>query len=200
MQFVVRFWYLILLAFLLSLLSAGLLIYLQLDSLVVPVDPLREARAETDLPGMSDDYVRWNYEISGVESLKAKLEAEWEAIQAEKQELIVLRGRIQAETEELREVRREIDELRAAIDASYIDISEAEEANIRKLANVYSEMKPASAVKIFTDLELELVVKILARMGEEPASRILAEMTTATADADMSRMAALITEKIRTVK
>ncbi|MFO7723999.1 MAG: hypothetical protein R6V45_00500 [Oceanipulchritudo sp.] len=199
MKFLLRFWYLILLALMVSLLSAVGLLYLQREDWIQPPGE-EEAPAGDPVPGMSDAYSGWNYDISSIEDLRVKMEAERENIRKERNRLEVLEKRVLSEVEELERVRDEITEIREAINADYVEIRESEKANLAQLAKVYTEMRPEAAVKILVDLDIELVVKILSGMNEEPASRILAEMSAAPEESRMRGMASRITQLMQQVK
>lgn len=199
MSFLVRYWYVILLAFALSLLSAVGILYLERERWLPEPKPDTTLEEASELPGMSESYLKWNFEISGVEDLRVKMEAEREQLRKQQLDLEVLQGQVQSEMEELARMRDEIDSLREAIRRDIIEISEAEESNVRRLGKMYAEMNPDAAVVIFADLDIELVVKILSRMGEEPASRILAEMTNADPEGPLAQRAARITEMIQKV-
>lgn len=199
MGFLIRYWYLIILAFLLSFGSAVGLLVLKRDSWMPPPKPEKEEVVD-QMPGMSPEYSKWNYDVSAIEDIRVKLEAERESIRMERNELELLENRVRAEIEELTSLRQEVEDIREAINADYIAIGEAEMANIQQLAKVYTEMRPEASVAILSDLDIELVVKILSEMAEEPASRILAEMTTGGADSETAQMASRITELMQRVK
>jgi len=199
MAFLIRFWYLILLVFIVSLVSAVGLLYLQREDWLPP--PGRdETEVADEVPGMSVEYSRWNYHISSVEDLRVKIEGEREVIRKEQAQLEILDKRVRSEIEELERIRAEITAIREGINADYIEIEEAERANIAQLSSVYTEMRPEAAVNILVDLDLELVVKILSGMDEEPASRILAEMSAAPEESKMRGMAARITRMMQLIK
>lgn len=200
MKFLVRYWYMILLAFALSLGSAVVSIYLQKDSLVVHVDPkLSAEEAASEIPGMSKEYVAWNYGLSQIEDLRVKLEQERQDVQKERQELDSYKRQIDAEAQELEALREEIIALRDSINTEFIKIQSTEENNLKRLSKVYSEMKPDAAVAIFSGLELNLVVKIISQMKEDAASKILAEMSSKDPDGPEARKAAEITEMIQRI-
>ena len=199
MGFLIRFWYLILLAFLVSLLSAVGLLYLQREDWLPSPDE-EDPEVTQEVPGMSKAYSRWNYNISSVEDLRVKMEGERESIRKERGQLEVLEKRVLAEIDELERIRGEITAIREEINAGYIEIEEAEKANLTQLSRVYTEMRPEAAVNILVDLDLELVVKILSGMDEEPASRILAEMSAAPEESKMRAMASRITRMMQLVK
>lgn len=198
MSFLIRFWYLILLALVVSLVSAVGLLYLQREDWLPP--PPDDPELADRMPGMSEEYSRWNYNISEVEDLRVKMEGERESIRKKQAQLEILEKRVRSEIEEMERIRAEITAIREGINADYIEIEEAERANVAQLSSVYTEMRPEAAVSILADLDLELVVKILSGMDEEPASRILAEMSAAPEESKLRGMAARITRMMQLVK
>jgi len=78
-----------------------------------------------------------------------------------------------------------------------IDISQNEEKNFLKLAEMYNAMPPENAAKILQQLadtgKLETAVKVLSQMKETKAAKVLAEMTD-------QGLAAQMVEKMRGVK
>lgn len=199
MGFLLKYWYVILAAFVLSMGSAMGLLWLQRGEWIPKPPPAVEV-VEGEVPGMSPKYSEWNYRISAVEDIRIKLEAEREGIKQERNELEILQKRVQSEIDELEQLRTEILQVRDAINADYIEIEEVEQENIKQLAKVYTEMKPDAAVTILSALEIELVVKILSEMNEEPASRILAEMAGNGGDTEQARMASQITQLMQLLK
>lgn len=203
MQFLIKFWYVILLAFVLSLAAGVGMILMQKDEWMPPppVTPLDAHTEQLAKEGMSEEFARWNFEMSAVEDLRAQLTAEREKIAGERESLEALRARIAAETAELNALREDIDAMRESIRAEFNEIDEAETNNIRRLAKVYTDMDVGAAVTIFNELELALVVKILSYMDQEAAGRILAQMTQAGEGSKaMTERAALITDEMRRLR
>lgn len=199
MRFLLRFWYVIVLALFLSIGSAIGLLYLERDQWIPqPQEPVTDADREQ--PGMSEEYQEWSYSISEVEDLRVKLEAEREEVEQRRSELERMELRIESETEELQALRKELDTMREAIREEVIQIKEGEREQVERLASVYGQMKPAGAVAVFEQLEIEFVVKILSEMEEESAARILNEMSEGARDPQMVKRAARITEEFQRVR
>jgi flagellar motility protein MotE (MotC chaperone) len=78
-----------------------------------------------------------------------------------------------------------------------IDITQAEDKNLLKMAAVYDSMPPENAAKILQQLadsgKLETAVKVLSQMKEAKAAKVLAEITDPS-------LSAQILEKMKGVK
>ncbi len=198
MRFLLQFWYIILLALVLSIASAIGLLYARRGEWMPPprATSAAEAPRKSTEEG-SKNYQEWVYAIDEVEDLRVKLEAEREEISRRRQELGRMEQRLQSEKEELSDMREEIDQLRETIDQRVIRIQEGEKEKISHLADIYEEMRPPSAVVIFNELEIPFVVKILSEMSEDAAARILSEMSEAAGDEIPLKRAAEITEEFQ---
>lgn len=200
MKFLLQFWYLILLALILSFVAAVGLIWTQRDEWLPEPPPVEVPNEVLRMEGMSDEYAEWNYGIMGVEDLRLKLESEQEEIAEERRELETLRSHIAVEMEELRQLRAEIDNLRESIRNEFIEIDELEQANIRRIADLYAEMKPEEVLLLFDELDFPLVVKIISSMPEESITRLLAEMTQDPTNVEKIKKAARITNELRRMR
>ena len=60
-------------------------------------------------------------------------------------------------------------------------LADGEERSIRKLAKMYEVMKPKEAAVIAGNLNMDLLVKIVSRMKEKSAAKLIAELDTAKA-------------------
>lgn len=199
MRFLLRFWYVILLALVLSMGAAVGILYLERDDwMPKPVEEVRESDREQ--PGMSERYREWTYSIDEVEDLRVKLEAERQDVEERKQELERVEQRVQSEMEELADLRQELERMREAISREVIEVQEGEREQVERLASVYGQMKPAGAVAIFEELEIPFVVKILSEMEEESAARILNEMSEGAQNEAVIKRAAKITEEFQRVR
>lgn len=198
MKILLKYWYIILCALLLSVGAAVGFLYLRKDAWMPPeVDPLAEARKKSALAAMSDSYVAWNFEVAGIEDMRTELEAERALIEAERDELEALRLQVEQERAEMVSLREEIDAMREAVRKEFNKIESSEEENLKRLARIYTEMKPAPIVKVFQDMNQELVVKIMAVMPPESAAGILEEMTKNEEDRHSIERAAAITDELR---
>lgn len=202
MSFLIRFWYVLVLAFILSLGSALAVLFFTKDQWMpkpppLPPDPVQVA---SDLAEMSEPYLNWNYATNIIDELRVEYDGEASALDQERSELLNLRKQIQSELKELAELRKEIDALSASVSAEFTAIEAAEIDNLKRLAKVYEEMKPVPVVELFKQMELDLVVKLMSQISPASASKILAEMSNAAQGPETLRTAVKITEELRKLK
>lgn len=197
MKTILKYWYLIVLAFILSLGSATGLIYLRKDSWVPP-EPQGEAPIALE-EGDSRSFREWRFRANQLEGLKLQLDARQADLAREEKTMDLLRSQIETERAELIKIRTSLEELRAAIEADYISIAAQELANLQRLASIYSEVAAEATVKVFEGLEDETVVKILSLMQAESSARILGTMGE-SADPETLKRAAKFTADLRKVK
>lgn len=201
MRILFKYWYVILIAVLLSAAAAiSMLYFRQSEWMPPPVDPLAEARAKSPIANMSENYITWNFEIVKLEELREKLAAERAAIEKERQELESFQAQVEIEHAEIIELRKEIEELQQSVDEEFATIKASEENNLKRLAAVYTEMKAAPVVKLFNEMDLELVVKIMSVMAPEASASILEEMAQSRDDREVVKNAVTITEKLRKIR
>ncbi len=83
----------------------------------------------------------------------------------------------QTEQEQARELDRLQDwEARLRRQSELIEKNQADAANVQRLAELYTEMQPAEAVRILQLLDEELLFKVLVSMDSQTASEILATL------------------------
>ncbi len=83
-------------------------------------------------------------------------------------------------------IDRKINELKSleeSIQSLLVQQDEAERQKIVKLVNIYGNMKPKDAARIFNDMEMPLLVNLLLLMKDRTSAPILAEMDSAKARA-----------------
>lgn len=202
MSFLIRFWYVLVLAFILSLGSALAVLFLTKEQWMPmppppPPDPIQVA---SDLAEMSEPYLNWNYATNIIDELRVEYDDEASALDQERSELLNLRKQIQSELKELAELRKEINALSESVSQEFMAIESAELDNLKRLAKVYEEMKPVPVVELFKQMELDLVVKLMSQISPAAASKILAEMSNAAQGPATLRTAVQITEELRKIK
>lgn len=201
MKVLIKYWYIILLSAVLSFGAALITLYMRKAEWVPDEVVESPAKKEaSDFASMSEDYVNWNYEIRQIEDLQVKMQSERELIEKEKLELSALRQQVNSELSEMLEMREEINALRDSVDAEFYAVKESEGGNLKRLAKVYSAMKPPAVVGLFSSMEMELVVKIMSVIPEEAAADILAEMTQPNQGPELMNLAITITEKLRQIR
>lgn len=200
MSALLKNWYLLALALVVSLISALGLIYLRKDNWLPSGKPVVKARPISEAgPTASDSFQEWEYSASELENLRSLLEAERAELKTREAELNRLRSQIQSETADLKQMRRELENLREAIQDDLIKIDADELTNLRNLSKLYSEMKAPAAVKVLSELDLDTVVKILSMMPADASAKILETMTEMPGGVSTEK-AAEITEAIRKLK
>ena len=117
---------------------------------------------------------------------------------AERRQLLVSRERIIEEREvllraaEQRLVEKQV-ELNAAKDAieGLLDkVDEQEKARIRQLVNIYENMKPKDAARIFDELEMPVLLGVIQSMKERKVAPVIAAMAPTKAR-DLTRQLAV---------
>lgn len=197
MKSLFKYWYLLLLAFIVSLLTAFVSIYLR-QAEWMP-EPVVEEQPELEA-GDSVSFREWHFSANELEDLRVKLEARDAAIDQRQQGLEVLSQQVEDERAELLALRSKLEELRNAIQAEYIEIEANEQQNLKQLADIYSAVKAEAAIKVFDGLDDIMVVKILSLMSSESSAKILGKMGESAADSKQLKRAAQITKGLRRVK
>lgn len=202
MNVLLRYWYILLLAFVLSLVAAVAILMLSKDQWApVAVDSSQDSiNAATELVEMSERYLKWNYDTMIIDELRVQYAEESQAVEKERRLLEALRQQVDADVQELLELRNEIDQLRESVTKEFVAIAESELGNLKRLAKVYEEMKPVPVVMLFKEMEIELVVKLMSQISPEAASKILAEMSNPAQGPDTLLTAVAITEELRKLK
>ena len=206
MKTILKYWYLIVLAFIISLGSSIGLIYLRKDSWVPPKPKEVEEAPVVLAEGDSKSFREWRFQANQLEDLKLKLDARQADLVREEKTLELLRSQVETERIELIKVRIDLEGLRdeieanyASFEADYISIAAQELVNLQRLASIYAEVSAEATVKIFEGLEDEIVVKILSLMQAESSARILGAMGESS-DPKTLRRAATVTASLRKVK
>ncbi|MFO8006459.1 MAG: hypothetical protein R6V05_01845 [Candidatus Brocadiia bacterium] len=154
-----------------------------------------EARLNTLAQELEAKKKEYDSLLRKLERRGAELDA-WEG-QLEKEREAV-RTRFVEERAALDELRAELDGRRRQLDALQVRISEAEESNLKKTADIYSKMSPQKAAQILAQLygdgETETVVKIIYLMQDRSAAKALEAITDPKMSADITQRLKSITE------
>lgn len=100
---------------------------------------------------------------------RASLDSRESRIQQREALMKVTEQRIEEKIEELDSIRVEIKELLG-------EQSEEEEARLQSLVKIYSGMKPKDAAAIFDNLDMDILLQVMARMSERKSAPIMAAM------------------------
>ena len=137
----------------------------------------------------------WSYFNPDVEYLVKELKEQRRALTAKESDLRELEARLASERSELSSVTQHVSRLQAEINATILRVKEDEQANMKRLAKMYSGMDPASAAKVLGALEVDISAKILFLMKDDQASAVLDALPKANAEG--VKRAADITKRLR---
>lgn len=197
MTVISRSWFLVLIA---ALLSPGLSIaifFIRSDEILqhYAVENREvEAPDPTGLTLVRDN--RWDGWTDEITRLVEALSAERAQLDTRARELDELEKRLASEQTELISLRDDMDERRNRFSAMIAEIEIAEVKNLRDLARTYAAMSPAGASRIFSQMDDDMVVKILFFMKPDAVAPVLEEMARA-AEATEARRAARLSERLR---
>jgi flagellar motility protein MotE (MotC chaperone) len=198
MSTLLRFWYVFVLALVLSVVAAMGLLWLRLDD-IRPVVEAPEADISREAVGAGERFREWDFRSAEVEDLRIKLEARVQQLDARESDLLAWEQRIRSEVEELETLKAEIVALREAINEDMVVIEDSQRRNLRNLASMYAEMKPATALRILDEKAAEEVVQVLSLMPQDASVRILAAMAESNNDEALRRVNE-ITDLLKQVK
>lgn len=98
------------------------------------------------------------------------------------EEDIAMRDRLLKATETRVEQKiAELTQLKGTVEALIDKFDKQEEAKLKSLVTIYEKMKSKDAARIFNDLEMDVLLKVLGRMKESKTAPILADMDPARA-------------------
>jgi len=135
----------------------------------VPADPL----------SMSDERIELLQRLSERRKELDRREAELKQREAELQ---AVEKRLEDKVEDLKSLKKEINGL-------LIEYDEQETKQIKRLVRIYESMDAEDAARIFEDLGMDVLMKVVDRMSERNTAPILAEMASDKAQALTRRMA-----------
>jgi flagellar motility protein MotE (MotC chaperone) len=123
--------------------------------------------------------------LDSIQKSKAQCEREWASIESEKLNLERLGEDLTERKRELEKTMGDVALAKADLDAArdlfrqeVLTIEVAEDKMIRKLAEVYENMKPVeTAAQHFDEMDLDQAVKIMVRMDSAKAAKIFPYMS-----------------------
>lgn len=107
--------------------------------------------------------------IAEIKKIRAKLDTREEALSKRELKLRVLENRMKERLGEMREARE-----RLAATAALVD--DAAGKDVRRLADMYQQMKPKKAGEIFNEMATSFAAGFIAEMRPDAAALILANM------------------------
>jgi flagellar motility protein MotE (MotC chaperone) len=109
-----------------------------------------------------------------------------------------LQAHLTVEREELLKLKTEIERRHKALSDEIIVVRRNEMANLRTLANSYSNITPAAAVAIFEQMDDTLVIKIVSLMKADVVAKLLEELAkNGETNPAALRRAARLSEELR---
>jgi len=129
--------------------------------------PAPEAEAAIDPFAYTDEEVDVLQQLS-----KRRIELDAKARQLDEREALVAAAeqRMEQKMAELRAMQSTLQDLLK-------QRSEAEETQLQSLVKIYENMKPKAAAGVFEELDMEILLEVVARMKERKVAPILAMMT-----------------------
>jgi flagellar motility protein MotE (MotC chaperone) len=174
MKLLSSIWVPIILAFAIVI---GIVLFRGFGAAVTP-PVLPETSHDGDIDGKAVAAL-WNTQTGYIEQLSTELQQGLSEIKQKKEELKLEENRLKNEKEELKRLQVEIENNRKKLTETITTIESTEVKNIRSQATVYSNMDPASTVKVFETMDDVEVVKILYFMGSDVQSEIFQAMIAA---------------------
>ena len=107
--------------------------------------------------------------IAEIKQLREKLQAREDALSKREMKLRILEKRMKARLQDMKEARE-----RLAATAALVD--DAAGKDVRKLAEMYQQMKPKQAGQIFNEMAPSFAAGFIAEMRPDAAALILANM------------------------
>jgi len=161
-----------------------------------------ELRAKAQAAAQPKKEKGWDFWTIEIENLSNELKDERARLHKEREMMEQREARLAAERKEVATMRSEIEGLRKEIAEKVIAIRDDEAKNLRALSQTYANLTPRAAVAIIREMDDVTAVKILFLMKPDVVGPIFEEMskTTGTDGTQLSRRAAILSEKLRLMK
>lgn len=121
--------------------------------------------------------IRWSFSSENLLALKSELEERISEVEKKEGDLASYEARLEADRAEIEAIKAEVESMRDSLMGEILKVEDWERKNLKTLADTYSELEPAAAVKIFKELDDVTVAKILRSMKSDMVGEILQEMT-----------------------
>lgn len=142
-------------------------------------DASQLAKTAPDGEGVQDPLSMSDAEIEILQQLskrRQKLDRREAKLNEKEQILKAAQKRLKEDVTRLESLKKEIQSL-------LIDYDSQEDKQVKRLVNIYSNMDAEDAARIFEDLDMKVLLKVIDRMNERRTAPILAEMQAAKAQA-----------------
>lgn len=137
----------------------------------------------------------WEFNNPELDQLVADLKREREHLTEREKQLDELAARLQAEKAEISRATNAVVQLQRDFDQNVTRLKEEEQANLKKLAKLYTTMSAESAAVVMKELPDDTLVKLFAIMKEAEIAPLI-ELLSKPAVADAKRVA-LLTDRYR---
>ncbi len=107
--------------------------------------------------------------LSNLAERRRQLEAWQEDLEVKQNILEISQTKIDEKLDELRTLKAEVETILAAY-------NQKEDEKTMTLVKIYQSMKPKAAARIFSELDLDTMLRVVAKMREKSVAAILAEM------------------------
>lgn len=195
-------WGLVLLAIILGTATAAGVLLMKWPSVTtLPAEP---PATRTKITSQSKD---WDFYTAEIDNLLQELQKQRTAYEIKTKDLGAVEMRIEAEKQELLRLRGEIEKMRSELTTETTELLSTEKSNVRNLARTYASMKPSEAVAILAQMSDANIVKLLATMKADIVAKILGEMAKTKDPAapidsrtTLANRAAVISDQLRLFK
>lgn len=140
----------------------------------------------------------WEYRNPEFDQMLAELKDEREALKIKARELADLKTRLDAEWQEISVATQMVAQLQADLDHTLVTVRQDELVNLKRLARLYTNMKPDSAARIIGELEETQAIRILSLMKESESAAVLESL--AKQDAHDIKRVARLSSQVRTLQ
>lgn len=170
----------------------GMLTYLGTTfALVRGLDIKPHAEEDPDLAHMVNTTgPSWEFNNPELDQLVADLKREREHLTERDKQLDELAARLQAERAEINRATNAVAQLQRDFDQNVTRLKDEEQANLKKLAKLYTTMSTDGAVLVMKELPDDTLVKLFAIMKEAEIAPLIELLSKPTAS-DAKRVAVL---------
>ncbi len=198
MNFLSSSWFVMILALVLHLAGYfGALMTHQFEMPVFEEEVEEVVTIEEILENKKQD-VDWYFKTDELDKFIEELNSRKADLDRREAELLSLQNHINVEKQELDELKAEIQRRHETLSEQIIIVKQSELSNLKSLASSYTNLSPEATVRIFNEMDGQLVIKILALMKPERVAAVLEEMVKQGGNnQNMIRRAAALSEQLR---
>lgn len=149
-----------------------------------PPEPPTDRELELDLVDGAGAAALWNIRSGELSQLAQALADEKERLKEKAASIEELRERYASEKLELIDMQEEIARMQEELKNNIMIIEASEVKNLKKQADIYSEMDPENVVKIFAEMDKSEVAEYLYFMEEDTIGALFAAMVEQNIEMD----------------